>query len=356
MLIVKGSAKLDKRRWIVSLVASGSVLGMAATTGLVMLARVFVEEFSRPHLAIDSTQLPWKMPEAQTEPPVTCQRTLFFYTKDGKLLHGEFWAQPQPAPTVIICHGYRVSGAILRPVATLEYNSGYNILLFDFRGHGNSESTNTTGGNAEVHDLEAAITVASQQAETLPGKIILHGFSMGAAIALLTPPHPDVVAIIADSSYAHLDIILRGFVHWQLMEQSNSWSPSVRWLRSMFHALSWVTIVVSRPVFRLRFGHALVAHPAGSMKRWRMRLQKTQDFHIPPILLIHGTDDKFVPVTHAYQIVEQARMHNIPLQTYFAEGSNHCAAYGDDPQKYIETLQYFVAPYLGDAYPGTFTL
>jgi uncharacterized protein len=342
---------LSKRRWIVGLAAGGSVVGVAATTGLVMLARLFVEEFSRPHMVIDSKHFSWKMPEPLPEPPVTLQRTLLFHTSDGKLLHGVFWAQPHAAPTVIICHGYRVSGTALRPVATLEYHSGYNIMLFDFRGHGYSESVNTSGGNAEVHDLEAAIAVALQQAETLPGKIILHGFSMGAAITLLMPPHPDVVAIVADSPYARLDTILQSFVHWQLLERTNSWSPSLRWLRSMFHAISWGTVAVSRPVFRLRFGHRLMAHPAGSMKRWRTGLRKSRDLHIPPVLLIHGTGDKFIPFAHARQIVEQARRHNIPLQTYFAEGSNHCAAYGDNPQKYIETLQRFVAQYLGDAYP-----
>ncbi|HKV59568.1 MAG TPA: alpha/beta fold hydrolase [Ktedonobacteraceae bacterium] len=346
---------MNKRRWVVSLAAGGSIMGVAATTGLVMLARLFVEEFSRPHIVVDSTLFPWKMPESLAEPPATLQRTLLFHTRDGKLLHGEFWAQPQPAPTVIICHGYRVSGATLRPVATLEYNSGYNILLFDFRGHGDSESVNTSGGNAEVHDLEAAIAVAIRQAETLPGKILLHGFSMGAAIALLTPPHPDVAAIIADSPYAHLDAILRSFVHWQLMEKANSWSPSLRWTKSMFSALSWGTVVTSGFVYRLRFGQALMAHPAGSMKRWQGYLRKSRDFHIPPILLIHGTEDNFIPITHSYQIVKQARMHNIPLETYFAEGSNHCSAYGDDPEKYVATMRNFVAQYLGDAYPDVLT-
>ena len=343
---------MNKRRWIVSLAAGGSVAGVAATTGLIMLADLFVKEFSRPHIPIDSNLFSWKMPEPLAEPPISLQRGLLFHTRDGKLLHGEFWAQPHPAPTVIICHGYRVSGATLRPVATLEYHNGYNIMLFDFRGHGDSESVNLSGGNAEVHDLEAAIAVALQQQETLPGKIILHGFSMGAAITLLMPPHPDVVAIVADSPYAHLDSILQSFVHWQLMEKTNSWPRSLRWSRTMFHAISWGTVVVSGPIYRLRFGQRLMAHPAGSMKRWRASLRKMRDFRIPPVLLIHGTADKFIPFTHAQQIVEQAHRHNIPLQTYFAGGSNHCAAYGDDPQKYIETLQHFVSQHLGEAYPG----
>ncbi|HVB73621.1 MAG TPA: alpha/beta fold hydrolase [Ktedonobacteraceae bacterium] len=346
---------MKRQRWIVSTASGVGIVGAAVTTGLVMLASRFVYEFSRPHVVLDMKQFAWKMPDSEAEPPGMHRRTLLFRTSDGKLLHGEFWSQAKPAPTIIICHGYRVSGTLLRPVATLEYKAGYNIMLFDFRGHGNSESVNTSGGNAEVHDLEAAITVAGQQPETLPGKIILHGFSMGAAIALLTPPHPDVVGIIADSPYAHLDSILRSFVHWQLMQESSSWSSSLHWMRSMFHALAWVTVAVSRPLYRLRFGHALVAHPAGSMKRWQARSKKIRGFHIPPILLIHGKEDTFVPISHAYQIIEQARMHNIPLETYFAEGSNHCAAYGDHPKQYIETLQAFAARNLGGAFPGDVT-
>jgi hypothetical protein len=94
---------LNKRRWIVSLAAGGSIVGAAATTGLVMLAHFFVEEFSRPHTPVDITLFSWKLPEPLAEPPAFLQRTLLFRTRDGKLLHGEFWAQPHPAPTVIIC-------------------------------------------------------------------------------------------------------------------------------------------------------------------------------------------------------------------------------------------------------------
>jgi alpha-beta hydrolase superfamily lysophospholipase len=317
-----------------------------------MLAHLFVKEFSRPHAPIDSELFVWKMPEPLAEPSPSLQRALLFHTRDGKLLRGEFWAQPHPAPTVIICHGYRISGAIMRPVATLEYQSGYNIMLFDFRGHGDSESVNLSSGSAEVHDLEAAIATALQQQETLPGKIILHGFSRGAAITLLMPPHPDVAAIVADSPYARLDSILHSFVHWQLLEKTRSWPRILRRSETMFHAISWGTVAASVPVYRLRYGHRLMAHPADNLKRWGETLRKFRDLRTPPVLLIHGTADEFIPFNHALQIVEQAHRHNIPLQTYFVEGSNHCAAYGDNPQKYIETLSTFVSQYLGDAYPG----
>ncbi len=338
-------------RWSLGVAAGMGVLSVAATGSLVMLARRFVDELSRPHSPLDDENITWTLPGPEPEPPASHRRPLLFHTMDGTLLSGDFWAQPHPAPTVVICHGYRINRSYLRPVAALEYKHGYNILLFDFRGHGDSESVATSGGNAEICDLEAALTVAIQQPETLPGKIIIHGFSMGASVALLTPPRPEIAAIIADSPYARLDEILQRIVHWQLTRESTSWAPSLHPLRSAFHALSWATVAVSTIVFRLRFGHPLIARPDTSFKRWKVHSKGVIRKNYPPILLIHGMKDTAIPITHAHQIVTQAQAHNITLETYFVEEADHCGAYGYSPQQYIQVLQQFLAQHLDDETP-----
>src|SRR5438105_921625 len=226
---------LGRHRWALNLSTSIGILGLAATSGLVVLARHFVDQLSRPHTLPDETDFQWEVPESSPEPPPSYRRALMFHTSDGTFLCGEFWAQPRPAPTVIMCHGYRITRSYLRPVAALQYKLGYNILLFDFRGHGESESKATTGGNAEVRDLEAALMAASQQSETIPGKIIIHGFSMGAAVALLTPPHPQVAALILDSPFARSDDVLRRFVHWHLMMATTT-RPSLLRMRKIGRA------------------------------------------------------------------------------------------------------------------------
>lgn len=337
-----------QHKWTISIATSLSILGLTIASGLLMLAHRFVEELSRPHSLSDEKQFSWGLPADVPEPLSSCKRSLLFKANDGTLLRGEFWAQPHPAPTVVVCHGYRVSRAHLRPAAALEYKSGYNVLLFDFRGHGESEGVATSGGNAEVRDLEAALTVASYQPETLRGKIIIHGFSMGASIALLALPHPDVVAIIADSPYARLDDILRRLVHSRLMQDTASWNPSLRLFRNTFHAVAWATVLAATVVFRLRFGHALIARPDTIFKRWT-KLSKAI-LHTP-ILLIHGAGDGLIPIAHARQLVAKAQAHNIPLQTYFVDHARHCGAYGYDPQQYITVLQNFLSPHLGEAFP-----
>src|SRR2546422_2065777 len=190
--------------WAIGAATGTGLLGLSVTGGLALLALHFVEEFSRPHETFDSEEFQWQMPKVTVEPPRSRKHLLTFTSSDGTLLRGEFWAQSCPAPTIVICHGYRVSGTFLSPVAAQEYASGYNVLMFDFRGHGDSESVATSGGIAEIRDLEAALAVVRQQPQGLPCTIIPHGFFLGAATALLALPHSDNVAIISGSAHVHL--------------------------------------------------------------------------------------------------------------------------------------------------------
>ena len=339
-----------QRRWALGLAAGAGVLSIATTSSLIIIAQHFVEELSRPHSPLDlenMSNMTWTLPNPEPVPPASQRRSILFHTTDGTLLSGDFWAQPQSAPTIIICHGYRINSTVLRPVAALEYKYGYNVLLFDFRGHGESESIATSGGNAEIRDLEAALAVARQQPETIPGKIVIHGFSMGASVALLLDPQPDVAAIIVDSPYARLDVILKRMMHWQLTNQSTSWASFMYPLRNGFPALTWITLAISTIVFRLRFGHTLNARPATSFKRWQARSKGVIHQSYPPILLIHGLKDGAIPITHAHQIVTQAHAHNISMETYFVDEADHCGAYGNDPHQYIQMLERFVKQHLG---------
>jgi pimeloyl-ACP methyl ester carboxylesterase len=339
-----------RHRIVFGLATSTGILGLTVTSGLAMVAHRLVDEFSRPHQHLHDATLTWGLPPTFEEPARACQRSLLFHTADGVLLCGDFWAQPRPAPTVVLCHGYRISRSYLRAAAALEYGFGYNVLLFDFRGHGDSDSVMTSAGNAEVRDLEAALVVARRQPETLPGRIIIHGFSMGAAVSLLASPHPDVVAIIADSPYARSDDIIRRVIHYMFMQASNK-GPFLRPLRYLTPPLSWIIMIACTIVFRLRYGFGVVARPDSSFKRWKARAKKVLQQHSIPILLIHGEEDTFIPIEHARMVASAATAYNVPLETYFVKGAGHCGAYLTDPQGYLLTIQQFLMRYLGDDFP-----
>jgi alpha-beta hydrolase superfamily lysophospholipase len=336
------------RRWLPVAASSIAVMTLALTSGVVAVANRFIDELSHPHRELDDSQLSHigavTLPALLPDPPQALQRALTFQAPKGPLLRGEFWAQPHPAPTVVICHGYRTPRARLRPVALLQYSQGFNVFTFDFRGHGESAPAATTGGSAEVFDLRAAVDLAAHQPETLPGRIVLHGFSMGAATAMLLPPNPDVAAIIADSPYARLDDILRTLIAWQLNAESAAWAPPVRHLARLVPALAWSAVVASRPIFRLRYGHPLIGRPDAIFKRSRRRA--ASGAHCPPILLIHATRDRFIPIAHARRIAAAARACDAPLETYFVDTEPHCGAYSHDPDTYVATVMGFLARHL----------
>jgi uncharacterized protein len=343
---------MQHRRWAIGFATGTSLLGLTVTSGLAVLAHYFVEEFSRPHTLLDEELFIWTLPEIPGEPPLSLQRSLLFKASDDTLLSGDFWAQPTIAPTIVLCHGYRISRSHLRSVAAMEYARGYNILLFDFRGHGASDSVMTSGGNAEVRDLEAALEVARRQPETLPDKMIIHGFSMGAAVALLTPLNSDVIAIIADSPYARSDDVIQRIVHYSLVNELRRRLPRSRQLHHFVPFVAWLIVFMSLLDFRLRFGFGFLARPDASFRRWQEQAKTALSPRAIPILLMHATGDQVIPIEHARSIVANAKLYDVPLETYFADSVDHCGAYMHDPVQYNMVIKDFLARCLKDDFPA----
>jgi pimeloyl-ACP methyl ester carboxylesterase len=82
-------------------------------------------------------------------------------------------------------------------------HSRYNLVIFDFRNHGQSAGTQTTGGVREVRDLRAIIDWVAAAKE--PSAIALVGVSMGGAAAIDEAASDSrVSAVIIDSTHATL--------------------------------------------------------------------------------------------------------------------------------------------------------
>ncbi len=320
-------------------------------TTLALAGRV-VDELTRPGTEVDGSSPlwgGWNFPTADSEPPAGLLRPLAFTSRDGTLLRGEFWAQPKPAPTIVLSHGFRIPSKRFRGVAALEYAHGVNVLLFDYRGHGSSAPIPTSGGNAEINDLAAAVELAARQPETLEGRIIIHGFSMGAAVALLLPRDPNVAAIIADSPYARLDALVHRIIVWQTLQsfddagslgaqkQSDAARSARRrmiWRRPV-DALAWTLTQSGRVVFHFRFGHRLVARPDLAVQH-----SIAGD---PPILLIHAIDDPLIPLSDAERLVAAAQSVGRKVKLYVTQSKVHCGSYNADPERYIQHIQAVVA-------------
>ncbi|MDQ4036468.1 MAG: alpha/beta hydrolase [Chloroflexota bacterium] len=105
-------------------------------------------------------------------------------------------------PTVVIAHGWGSNKSNMLDRAAIVHDA-YNLLLFDFRNHGQSSAAPTTQGVREAQDLSAMLDWLER--EKGPASIAVLGVSMGAASALAEADRDDRVdAIIAESTHATL--------------------------------------------------------------------------------------------------------------------------------------------------------
>ena len=130
-------------------------------------------------------------------------------TGDAVTLRGWFLpAKGSDRVVVVIVHGRNSNRAgdhgELVPHAEALVERGYNALLFDFRGHGESGGVRYTLGAVEQRDVLGAVAYLESRGFA-PARMGFWAHSMGAATVLLTSAaSPDVRTIVADSSFARL--------------------------------------------------------------------------------------------------------------------------------------------------------
>jgi uncharacterized protein len=333
--------------WVISSAAATALIVLVIGSLMWLLGRRFIKEFTRPGVVVEQDTPQWggwTFPDAVAEPPKHLQHAVTFQSGDGVRLCGEFWAQSCSAPTVVISHGFHLPSVYFRSVAALEYAHGVNVLLFDYRGHGESSLIPTTCGNAEVSDLGAAVDIAMNQKETIHGQVYIHGFSMGAAVALLLPPHPAVAGIIADSSYARLDDMIRLLGMQVLRQETAGLRGPTRIVRPLIPLLTSLMLLGGRLMFLARYHRPLVARPDQAIGNHAAKLALHASGTIPPpILLIHAENDPFIALHHAHRLVTAAQAVGRVIQVYYTPCDIHCGSYGHDPSQYMTLLENFVA-------------
>jgi dipeptidyl aminopeptidase/acylaminoacyl peptidase len=125
-----------------------------------------------------------------------------FPSRDGLTLRGWFIPAPEARGTVVFCHGQAGSMDPDVKYAPVFHERGYNVLMFDFRGHGRSEGRHVSMGYYERQDLLGATDYLQSRGIDHVGVI---GFSMGGAVAMATAPHTEAIrAVVSDGGFARL--------------------------------------------------------------------------------------------------------------------------------------------------------
>lgn len=131
---------------------------------------------------------------------------VWFTSRDGTRLHGWYCTTPEPRAVVLYLHGNAGNLSHRTEVLRrLRQRHQVSVLIFDYRGYGQSEGTPTVRG--AIEDAAAARRVLAQRAECGESDIVLMGRSLGGAIAVQIAAQQTPRALIIESafdSYRHV--------------------------------------------------------------------------------------------------------------------------------------------------------
>jgi dipeptidyl aminopeptidase/acylaminoacyl peptidase len=228
-----------------------------------------------------------------------------FPSRDGLTLGG-WWipAKETARGTVIMCPGQNGSMDKDVPQARPLHEAGFNVLMFDFRAHGRSEGEMVTFGVLEQHDLRGAIDYVVNERGV--ERVGVFGFSMGAAVGLMTAAQDDRIAALAvDGAYPRLSGILT--VGGRLRGLPGPLARGVAWLVLLIGSL------------RARY-QLYRASPIDLAEGVRV-----------PVLLIHGDLDPFVSSAEIESLV--ARIPG-PTDLWRVFDAGHREAFKNHPDDY----------------------
>lgn len=102
-------------------------------------------------------------------------------TSDDETLHGWWVSAPDAKGTVLFFHGNAGNISHRLDYLTMFKRLGYNTLLFDYRGYGQSSGTPSESGT--YLDAQAAWRYLVETQRIAPAQIVLFGESLGGAVA-----------------------------------------------------------------------------------------------------------------------------------------------------------------------------
>lgn len=185
--------------------------------------------------------------------------TVKFKTGDGVNLSGWYVPADSALLTVLFCHGN--GGNISTLLATIKqlHRIGLNILVFDYRGYGDSEGNPDEEGT--YLDVEAAREYLVRERGVTDSRLVLVGRSLGGAVASwLAAKHPPR-ALVLESTFTSLV---------DLASEIYPYLPVRTLLRFEYHTL-------------------------GRVKNIRS-----------PLLVIHSPTDEVIPYHHGERLFEHA--------------------------------------------------
>jgi alpha-beta hydrolase superfamily lysophospholipase len=247
-------------------------------------------------------------------------RDIAFTASDGVRLSGWLALASPDAPTAILVHGFKGSRSEMLPWARFLYAAGYNVLLYDSRGCGQSAGWGIGLGASEPDDVIGAVRYLQGRHDLRSRRFGALGISLGAGDVLLAAARESaLVATVADSAWTDERPQLDRMGALPIGPLAVPLLPYEPWL-----------------VDRLIGARLEGVSPLAAIG------------HISPraVLLIHSQDDANSTTPLAGERALYAAAGE-PKQQWIAPSGGHAGALAANPAEYQRRVLAFFAAYLG---------
>ena len=220
---------------------------------------------------------------------------VYFETTDGVKLFGWLIPNERARGVLLFCHGN--AGNISHRLESIQifHRLGLDILIFDYRGYGQSEGTPTEHGT--YRDAEAAWRYLIEERQINPNEVVVFGRSLGGAVASWLAQSQTPGALILESTFTSL--------------------PDI--------AATVYPYVPVRLLLRFKYNTA----------EYLARINC-------PVLIVHSRDDEIMPFSHGWRLFEMAK----EPKKFLEITGTHNEGFITSGRHYEDGLNTFISEYI----------
>jgi len=303
--------------WLTKLIGGLALLGGLLT--LITGSRVYQKTFkAKPYDIKDKERHEQQLAELDG---YQHQKMLIESSKNGyniDMLHIKSNIDSDHA--VILVHGLYSNYYDLLPTAFRYLKDGCNVILYNQRQSGETGGNSNTFGLYERFDLEEIATVTRRIYPN--GKVGVHGFSMGAATAIM---------------------------HSELNEDSNLVDFYI--LDAPYHTMASAVELAARRGKDTKMPPWFVKFSGDAVLRLRERVSYNDISPIDvigkstrPILLIHGDKDDWTSPDGSRQLLEAITHDKCRLEVFPDAG--HCVVHLEEEDEYFRRIHQFISDFM----------
>jgi dipeptidyl aminopeptidase/acylaminoacyl peptidase len=210
---------------------------------------------------------------------------VYFTSADGLRLHGWFFRADSPPgspppPAVVHAHGNAGNINWHTEFSSFFPREGFSLLMFDYRGYGKSDPPKGRLSRADlIDDTKAAIDYVASRPDIDARRVAVYGVSLGGVIGLAAAAdRPNVGAVVTVSAFST----------WQGVVADHAGGLVSRLIASGSDAARIIARIAPRP-----------------------------------LLIVHGQNDRIVPVAHAHQLKAAADRAGLAAEVIIDPAADH---------------------------------